>query len=409
MKLSRRPPAPVATAVLLLLAFLLAVRAHMDLDPTEAREALASAALPLPAGGAALAALFRATRTGPHVPGWAAGILPAFFFVALLGLADRRAGRSLATPVLLLAVAAALRPSWAAGDAYPEALFPLALVPFLPRRGPGARLAPPLLVLAALAVGEAPHLAGLVLAAEAWAVPGRRRTLVPAALMAAALHLGLHGARLPLGEPGWRPPTDPAVWLTILAALSLAGAGPRSERARRLALAAHTAAWSGAFPLLLLETAPRLARRLSRALARTGGSPRQRAALLGLAGALLLAPAAPRLGPRNPTRGLLLTPRLGPQLRAALRALDPAGHASIRVPPPYRAEVEGLTSIPVTPARRGPDPAGPPTAALALPGAPPPGPNWRVALPPGRGPGLMLRTSGSGTVPPGQEGEAHGS
>lgn len=410
MKLSRRPSASVATAVLLLLAFLLATRAHMDLDRTERREVLASRELPLPSAGVAVAVMFRAARSGPHVPGWATGLLPALFFVAVLALADRRAGRSLATPVLLVATAAALRPSWAMGDVFPEALFPLALIPFLPRRGPAARLAPPLLVLVAALVGDAPHLAALVLGAEALAVPGRRPALLPAVLLGGALHLGLHGAGLPGPTPGWRPPTDPVVWTAILVALALGARGSRAEAARRLTLAVHTALLAGSLPLLLLETLPRLARELTRRLARTGGRPRQRAALLALAGALSLAPFAPRLGPHNPARGLLLPPRLGPQLRAAIRALDPTRHPAIRVPPPYRAEVQALTAIPVTPPLWGPAPAGAPTAAILLPEAPLPTPSgWHVTVPPQRGPGLMLRGSRSGTVPPGQEGEAHGS
>jgi hypothetical protein len=410
MKLPRRPKGSLATAVLLLLAFLLVTRAHMDLDRTEWRELQASVELPLPAAGIATAVTYRAARTGPHVPGWATCLLPGLFFVALMALSDRKAGRSLATPILLLAGAALLRPSWATGDAFQEALFPLALIPFLPRRGPAAHLAPPLLVLVAALVGEAPHLTAWVLGAEALGVPSRRRALLPAVVLGVALHLALHGPGLPAPAPGWRPPSDLGGWLAVAMALLLVRRGPASERARRLALAFHTVAFCGSLPLLILETLPRLAREVTRRLARTGGRPGQRAALLATAGALLLAPFAPRLGPRNPARGLLLPPLLGPRVRTALRALDPAGHGAIHVPPPYRAEVMALTRLPVTPPLVGPAPEREATARLAVPGAPAkPPPGWQVVIPPGRGPGLMLRGSGSGTVPPGQEGRAHGS
>lgn len=387
--------APATTPVFLLAALLLAVRAHMDCAPTEARLWAADPRLPWPPDDLAWTGLARAGRVGDHLPGWVTGALPLAYFAAFLGVAERRAGRGVASPLLVLAAALLTRAPWHRGLALNGALFPLPLLFLLPR-GPRAAGASALVVIAIglLFQGTAP-LAVVLLAAAVLAGGPRGRAQVPALVLAIAGYAALYGAAPPpgltMGTAPWRSPGPSGfgpfpLHLGLVATagwLAWRGPGPRARRMPLAAAALATLALPGARPLLVAALLPALARRVQRAWAcRLGAGPRPQAALalLVVSG---LAPLRHGLGPAQPLRGMRLGPRLPATLRRAVvhRRLGPRD--VLACPPPHRAEVAALTAARVTPPLWGPRPAEAPSLHVLPAGLPaPPGGPFVDLVPP---------------------------
>lgn len=352
--LRRIPSGGSLTPVLLLLAWALVLRALMEGQLTEWRHLLALGGLSWHTPGALLSRLWEGTRIEDLVPGWALVLLPLFAATAFLPGADKRAGRGMGTPVLLLALGVLVRPYWLSGAVLHGSLVTLPLLLLLlPRRGripTRSTWLMALLVLLAPLLGRDAHVLPLLLGSL---VIGDRhgRSLGP--VLALSL-LVLVWAPPPvlawtLGEPGWRPlwqGSNPiASWLLVAGTLGFLLASPRATRRDRCllgALAIQALCLEGGLPLLALAALPPLAREGTVQLRRLP-LPRRRLPALG-AGLLALAlmPLFRELGPRMPRPGLVLAYRLSPGLRLQVRALRLGPDQGLLVAPPHRVETREL-------------------------------------------------------------------